>query len=75
MPGKRDLRLLVGAVGLSSLGDRLALVPLLLLVEERGGSGLAVAALFIALWRPAALFAGPGRAAGRPRVPAARARR
>ena len=59
MPGKRDLRLLVGAVGLSSLGDRVALVPLALLVEQRGDSGLAVAALFIAMWSPAALLAGP----------------
>ena len=37
MPAARDLRLLVGAVGLSSLGDRVALVPLALLVEQRGG--------------------------------------
>jgi MFS family permease len=59
VPGKRDLRLLVGAVGLSSLGDRVALVPLALLVEQRGESGLAVAALFIAMWSPAALLAGP----------------
>ena len=59
MPGKRDLRLLVGAVGLSSLGDHLALVPLAVMVDERGGSGLAIAALFIALWVPAAVFAGP----------------
>jgi MFS family permease len=59
VPRKRDLRLLVGAVGLSSLGDNLALVPLLVLVEERGGSGVAVAAMFVALWGPAALLAGP----------------
>ncbi|MEA2136657.1 MAG: hypothetical protein QOC68_4567 [Solirubrobacteraceae bacterium] len=59
MPGKRDLRLLVGAVGLSSLGDNIALVPLAVLVQERGGSGVAVAALFVALWLPAALLAGP----------------
>jgi MFS family permease len=59
VPGSRDLRLLVSAVGLSSLGDRVALVPLALLVEERGGTGVAVAALFVAMWSPAALFAGP----------------
>jgi MFS family permease len=59
VPGKRDLRLLVGAVGLSSLGDNIALVPLAVLVQERGGSGVAVAALFVALWLPAALLAGP----------------
>src|SRR5215210_7588477 len=59
MAGTRDLRLLVAAVGLSSLGDRVALVPLALLVEARGGTGLAVAALFVAMWSPAALLAGP----------------
>ena len=59
MPATRDLRLLVGAVGLSSLGDRVALVPLALLVEQRGGTGVAVAALFVAMWSPAALLAGP----------------
>ena len=59
MPAARDLRFLVGAVGLSSLGDRVALVPLALLVEHRGGTGLAVAALFVAMWSPAALLAGP----------------
>jgi MFS family permease len=60
-PGRprRDLRLLTGAVGLSALGDWLAIVPLALHVEERGGSGLAVAGLFIALWSPAAVLAGP----------------
>jgi MFS family permease len=56
---RRDLRVLTGAVGLSALGDWLAIVPLALHVEERGGSGLAVAGLFIALWSPAALLAGP----------------
>jgi len=59
VPASRDLRLLVGAVGLSSLGDRVALVPLALLVEQRGGTGVAVAALFVAMWSPAALLAGP----------------
>ena len=59
MPTARDLRLLVSAVGLSSLGDRVALVPLALLVEQRGGTGVAVAALFVAMWSPAALLAGP----------------
>ena len=59
MPHARDLRLLVTAVGLSSLGDRVALVPLALLVEQRGGTGVAVAALFVAMWSPAALLAGP----------------
>lgn len=56
---RRDLGLLTGAIGLSALGDWLAIVPLALHVQERGGSGPAIAALFIALWSPAALLAGP----------------
>jgi hypothetical protein len=55
----RGLALLTGAVGLSGLGDWLAIVPLALHVQERGESGVAVAALFIALWSPAAVLAGP----------------
>src|SRR5918994_533796 len=56
---RRDLRLLTGAIGLSALGDWLAIVPLALHVQQRGGSGIAIAALFIALWSPAAVLAGP----------------
>ena len=56
---RRDLGLLTGAIGLSALGDWLAIVPLALHVQDRGGSGLAVASLFIALWSPAAVLAGP----------------
>ena len=56
---RRDLRLLTGAIGLSALGDWLAIVPLALHVQEHGGSGIAVAGLFIALWSPAAVLAGP----------------
>jgi len=55
----RDLHLIVGSVGLSALGDWLALIPLSLHVQERTGSGLAVAALFMALWAPLVAFAGP----------------
>jgi MFS family permease len=55
---RRDLALLVGAVGLSAAGDFLALVPLALHIEETTGSGPAVAALFIALWLPIVVFAG-----------------
>ena len=51
--------MLTGAVGLSALGDWLAIVPLALHAQQRGGSGIAVAALFIALWSPAAVLAGP----------------
>jgi MFS family permease len=58
MAGRRDLAILVGAVGLSAAGDFLALVPLALHIEETTGSGPAVAALFIALWLPIVLLAG-----------------
>jgi len=66
----RDLRLLTGAIGLSALGDWLAIVPLALHVQERGGSGIAVAALFIALWSPAAVLAGPAGMLADRRAPA-----
>ena len=56
---RRDLGVLTGAVGLSALGDWLAIVPLALHAQQRGGSGIAVAARFIALWSPAAVLAGP----------------
>jgi MFS family permease len=55
----RDLHLLSGAVGLSALGDWLALVALTLHVSAQGGSSFALAALFFALWSPAVLLAGP----------------
>jgi len=55
----RDLNLLVGAVGLSALGDWLALVPLALELQETTESGIVVALLFVAVWSPAILFAGP----------------
>lgn len=55
----RGLNILVGAVGLSALGDWLALVPLALELEETTGSGLLVALLFVAVWSPAILLAGP----------------
>ena len=54
-----SLQLLVGAVFLSALGDWLALTALALHLEETTGSGLAVSALFIALWSPLVVFAGP----------------
>jgi len=55
----RDLNILVGAVGLSALGDWLALVPLALQLEETTESGIVVALLFVAVWSPAVLLAGP----------------
>lgn len=59
---QRDFSLLVGAVGLSALGDWLALVPLALYLEEQTGSGLYLAALFIAVWSPVIVLAGPAGA-------------
>jgi MFS family permease len=55
----RDRRLLSGAVGLSALGDFLGFIPLALFVQERTGSGIAVAGLFIALWAPSVVLGGP----------------
>ena len=55
----RDRRLLSGAVGLSALGDFLGFIPLALYVQERTGSGIAVAGLFIALWAPSVILGGP----------------
>lgn len=56
---RHGLQLLVGAVFLSALGDWLALTALALHLEDTTDSGLAVAALFIALWLPLVVFAGP----------------
>jgi MFS family permease len=50
---------LSAAIGVSALGDWLAIVPLNLELRDMGGSGIAVAALFIAVWSPAALLAAP----------------
>jgi len=55
----RDRDLLAGAVGVSALGDFLGFVPLALHMQERTGSGIAVAALFIALWTPSVLLGAP----------------
>jgi len=54
----RDVRLIVGAVGLSSAGDALLWVLLALHVGETGGSALAVSALFICLWGPVVVLGG-----------------
>jgi MFS family permease len=58
VPHSRDLRLLAGAAGLSALGDFMAIFPLILHVQQRTGSPLAVAALIFALWGPVVLAAG-----------------
>jgi predicted MFS family arabinose efflux permease len=53
----RDSRLIVGAVGISALGDFLLWVPLTLHLQQMTGSGIAVAALMICLWAPVLLLA------------------
>jgi MFS family permease len=57
MHGRRDIRLITGAVGISALGDFLLWVPLTLHLQATTDSGLAVAALFIALWSPVVVLA------------------
>lgn len=52
-----DFGLLVGAVGVSALGDWLAMTPLALRLQEDTGSGLIVAGLFVALWGPVIVLA------------------
>jgi MFS family permease len=52
-----DRRLIVGAVGVSALGDFLLWIPLTLHIHEQTGSGAAVAALMICLWSPIVLLA------------------
>lgn len=54
---RRDFQLLAGAVGVSALGDWLALTPIALYLEETTGSGILVAALFIAIWSPVVVLA------------------
>lgn len=54
---RRDVRLIVGAVGVSSIGDFLLWVPLTLYLQQKNGSALVVAGLFLALWSPAVLLA------------------
>lgn len=51
--------MIAGAVGLSALGDWLALIPMALYLEEQTGSGVLVALLFVAVWSPAFALAGP----------------
>ena len=55
----RDMRLITVAVGLSAMGDWLAIAPLSLHLAEVVDSGYALAALFGALWAPSVLLAGP----------------
>src|SRR5262249_58577418 len=55
----RDLDILVVAVGLSALGDWLALVPLALHLQETTGSGFTIALLYIAFLAPSVGLARP----------------
>jgi Na+/melibiose symporter-like transporter len=57
MTARRDLRLLAAAVFLSSAGDFLALLALVLRVHDTSGSGYAVSALFAATMAPIVLLA------------------
>ncbi len=54
----RDFLLVAGSVGLSALGDWVAIVALGLYVKEATDSGLAVAGLWICLFGPSVLVAG-----------------
>jgi hypothetical protein len=54
---QHDVRLIVGAVGISALGDFLLWIPLTLHFQEMSESGLAVAGLFLALWTPVVVLA------------------
>ena len=54
----RDFRLVAAAVGLSALGDWVAIVALGLHVKEITDSGFAVAALWVCLFGPSVLVAG-----------------
>jgi hypothetical protein len=55
--GQRDVRLIVGAVGVSALGDFVLWIPLTLQLRAMTGSGIAVAGLFLALWTPVVVLA------------------
>ena len=59
MTRRHDITLLSGAILVSALGDFLALIPLALALQRRPAPGVVVAGLFIALWTPVVLLAGP----------------
>ena len=58
MDRARDFRLVVGAIGLSALGDLVAIVALGLHVKEVADSGLVVAALWVCLFGPSVAATG-----------------
>ena len=55
----RDFRLVAGSVGLSALGDWVAIVALGLHIKEVTDSGFAVAGLWVCLFGPSVAVAGP----------------
>jgi MFS family permease len=55
---ERDFHLVVGALGLTAVGDWVAIVALGLYVKEAADSGLAVAALWVCLFGPSVAVAG-----------------
>ena len=54
----RDVHLLVGAAGLSALGDLALAIPLALEVRAKSGSALAVSLFFLCMFGPIVLLAG-----------------
>ncbi len=54
----RDFRLVAGSVGLSAMGDWIAIVALGLQIQERTESGLVVALLWMCLFGPSVAVAG-----------------
>jgi MFS family permease len=56
---RRGLPLLVAAVGISMFGDLLAMIPIVLHLQDTTGSGIVVAVVFVALWSPMFFLAGP----------------
>lgn len=54
----RDIRLIVGAVGLSAIGDGLLWLLLSFHIGATADSAFAVAALFVCLWGPVVLLGG-----------------
>ena len=59
---QRDLRVLAASIGLSALGDGVALVALALAAKNMTGEGMsagvAISALFICLWAPVVVLSG-----------------
>src|ERR687890_1966930 len=54
----RDVRLIVGAVGLSAVGDTVLWILLALHIGGTADSALAVSAMFVCLWGPVVALGG-----------------